>query len=265
MLIVDTHCHVSRDWFEPVENLLFQMDRNDVAYAVLTQIQSEFDNSYQFECVRRYPGRFLNVVRVDEKSPTALDDLARLKERGAHGVRFLTTTRSPGDDPLAIWRRAAALGLPATVLGTSTAAFAADEFAAIVQALPDLTIVIEHLGSFSHPDGEEPPYPLRRKVFALARFPNVYIKIHGLGEFTPRQVPFVEPRPFGPNIPPLLDLAYEAFGPGRMMWGSDYPPVSGREGYRNALRLPMEYLAGKGKENLRQVFGGTALKVFGTP
>ena len=35
----------------------------------------------------------------------------------------------------------------------------------------------------------------------------------------------------------------EAFGPRRIMWGSDYPPVSSREGYLNSLRTPQEYLA----------------------
>lgn len=263
MIVVDSHCHASRDWFEPVETLLYEIDRNEVEYAVLIQISSEYDNSYQFGCLRRYPGRFLCVVRVDEQSPTALADLERLKERGAHGVRFFATTRSPGDDPLAIWRQAAALRLPVSCLGASTAEFAADDFARLVQELPDLPIVVEHLGARNFPDGEQPPYPLRRQVFELARFPNVYLKFHGLGEFTPRQMPFVEPRPFGPEIPPLLEMAYEAFGPERLMWGSDFPPVASREGYRNALRLPMERLAAKGAQALAQMFGGTALKVFG--
>jgi L-fuconolactonase len=47
-----------------------------------------------------------------------------------------------------------------------------------------------------------------------------------------------------------------------MMWGSDYPPVSGREGYGNALHLTMEQLATKGQADRDQIFGGTALKVF---
>jgi hypothetical protein len=30
MTIVDTHCHASRSWFEPIEMLLTQMNANDV-------------------------------------------------------------------------------------------------------------------------------------------------------------------------------------------------------------------------------------------
>ena len=40
------------------------------------------------------------------------------------------------------------------------------------------------------------PYEMRRKVFALSRFPNVYIKVHGLGEFCQRAMPVTEPFPF---------------------------------------------------------------------
>ena len=74
-------------------------------------------------------------------------------------------------------------------------------------------------------------------MFDLARFPNAYVKIHGLGEFSQRAMPPTEPFPFVEPIAPLIEMAYEAFGASRMMWGSDYPPVSMREGYGNALPL----------------------------
>ena len=65
MPIVDSHCHVSRTWYEPVEVLLFQMERNGVDHAALIQMQGQFDNRYQQECVKRYPGKFASVVVVD--------------------------------------------------------------------------------------------------------------------------------------------------------------------------------------------------------
>jgi L-fuconolactonase len=57
-------------------------------------------------------------------------------------------------------------------------------------------------------------------------------------------------------------MAYEAFGPNRMMWGSDYPPVSGREGYGNALRFTMDQLAAKGPDARALIFGDVARRVF---
>ena len=261
MVIVDTHCHVSPVWYEPVETLLYQMDANEVERAVLVQMHGQTNNGYQFECVRRFPDRLASVALVDTQSPDAGEKLERLAERGVCGVRLPATSRSPGEDPLAIWRKAAELGLPVTSGGRSTD-FASEAFAQLVEALPDLTVIIEHLGSSNAPDGEPAPYEIRRHVFGLSRFPNVCIKVHGLGEFCTRALPVTESFPFEVPIPPLLELAYEAFGPGRMMWGSDYPPVSAREGYHNALRLTLDRLAGKSEEERNLIFGGVATRVF---
>jgi L-fuconolactonase len=260
VLIVDSHCHVSDVWYEPVESLIHEMDRNDVAHAILIQINGQANNAYQAACVRQFPGRFASVVIVDTARADAPRTLTRLAEDGASGVRLRPEIRSPGDDPLAIWRAAAALGLSVSC-GGSAADFASDEFAALVQALPTLPIVVEHLGAVNHPIGVDQE-DIRRRVFGLSRFPNVSIKIHGLGEFCRRAMPVAEPFPFETPIPPLLELAYRAFGPNRLMWGSDFPPVSGREGYANALRFTMDQLAAKSEADRERIFGGTALAVF---
>src|SRR5712692_58506 len=119
MVVVDTHCHASLDWYEPIETLLYEMDRNAVDHAVLVQIMGQFDNEYQFDSVRRYPGRFANVVLVDTERADSVQVLERLAERGASGVRLRPTTRSPGDEPLAIWRTAERLGLTVSCGGSS--------------------------------------------------------------------------------------------------------------------------------------------------
>lgn len=261
MIIVDSHCHVSPSWYEPVETLLFQMERHGVSHAVLVQMQGQTNNDYQFACVRRYPGRFAPVVVVDTDRADAPETLQRLAERGASGVRLRATTRSPGDDPLAIWRAAGRLGLAVSCYGSS-AEFAADAFAGLVASLPEVRIVIEHLGGHSRPDTDERERALRRQAFTLARFPNTYIKITGLGEFCRRALPVTEPFPFARPIPPLLQQACAAFGPQRMMWGSDYPPSGTREGYGNALRLPMEQFEDKSDEERALIFGGVARAVF---
>lgn len=261
MIVVDSHCHVSESWYEPVESLLYQMERNGVGYAVLIQMQGQYDNEYQFSCARRNPGRFAPVVVLDTDRPDATETLARLADRGASGVRLFATTRSPGNDPLAIWREAARLGLTVSCAGNG-GSFAAPEFAETVEALPELPIVLEHLASVSRPIDDPHERVLRERAFALARYPNVHIKVTGLGEFCHRALPATEPFPFREPIPHYLDLAYEAFGPERMMWGSDYPPVSGREGYRNALNWPMERFADRSEADRGRIFGGTALRLF---
>jgi L-fuconolactonase len=260
--IVDAHTHASPIWFEPLEPLLFQMDRLGVQRAVLVQIQGQTDNAYQMECVRRYPERLVSVVWLDTDSPRAPEELERLREQGARGVRLRATTRSPGDDPLAIWRAAERLGLPISCAG-SLAEFGSDAFAALVQEVPRLPIIVEHLGASTTRDRDGTASPARLKVFALSRFANVHMKIHGLGEFAQRAPPSGALFPFVQPVPPLLELVYDAFGPRRLLWGSNYPPVSQQEGYANALRLPLERFRDKRESDRAQIFGGTAARLYG--
>lgn len=260
LLIVDSHCHVSPCWYEPVESLLFQMDRNGVERAVLIQMNYQADNEYLLDVTRRFPGRFLPVVWIRTDLPDSGDELRRLANHGIGGVRLAATARSQGGDGLGIWRNAAALGLPVSC-GGATRDFAAEEFAELVAALPDLPIVLEHLGGQNQPGFDS--LEERGRVFDLSRFPNVYIKIHGLGEFSRRRLPVTAAFPFEEPIPPLLDAAYTRFGPHRMMWGSDYPPVSAREGYTNALRLTLDRFASVSEADRELIFGKVALSVFG--
>ena len=261
MIITDSHCHVSASWYEPVESLLFQMDRNEVSHAILIQMQGQFDNAYQAECIRRFPGRFASVVVLDPTRPDACETLTQLADQGASGIRLRPGDRSPGDDPLALWHTAARLKLSVSC-GGSSAAFTSDEFARLIESLPTVPIVIEHLGSVSRPDTDAALTERRNKVLDLARYPNVCIKVTGLGEFCHRASPAVAPFPFEEPIPPLLDLAYKAFGAERNMWGSDYPPVSAREGYANALRFCMERFPATSDTERVAAFGGTARRVF---
>ena len=144
MLIIDTHCHAGESWFEPIELLLHQMDANIVEKAVLVQHRGVYDNSYLLECAGRNPGRFAVVALVDTTQSDAPSALESWAEKGAVGVRLNPTERSPGDDPLAVWRKAAELGLVVSSLG-EVGQFASDEFRDLVTELPDLTIVVEHL------------------------------------------------------------------------------------------------------------------------
>ena len=68
MIIIDTHTHAGRNWFEPVEMLIHQMNLNNVEKAILVQHGTpqtgNYDHTYLFECVERFPGRFGIVVIV---------------------------------------------------------------------------------------------------------------------------------------------------------------------------------------------------------
>lgn len=262
MLIVDTHVHVALHIYEPVEMLLAQMAHNGVEKTLLVQSTTTFDNTYVIECMRRFPGRFSVVCRVDVDAPTALDDLQNWSTQGAETVRLRNFHRSPGADPLAIWRKAAELGMSVSAAGPADV-FESDDFARLVESFPNLTLIIEHLGGMGifATNGEresDPNHTQFRRVLRLADYPNTYMKIHGMGEICTAPFPYTD-------IPPYLEMAYQTFGPQRMIWGSDWPRVILREGYRNALRFTMEQMTYCSQEDLEWIFGKTALSLWKFP
>jgi L-fuconolactonase len=260
-VIVDAHCHASDVWFEPVEPLLFQMDRNGVAVGVLTQVLGQYDNGYQEDCVRRHPGRLVSVVAVDPADERAPDQVKALASRGAKGLRLRPNARSPGPDPYAVWTAARDAGLVVSCGGPAAQILSAD-FSALIEALPDLVVVIEHLGGWSRPDcdGEE---ETRDGIRALGRYPNISLKVPALGQLAKRD-PLLPPSGRSLSLEPgaiVLDML-KAFGAERLMWGSDFPPVASREGYANALNWTRELFEGESAAVVDEVFGGAARRVF---
>ncbi len=236
------------------------LNQAGVDKATLVQIGGIYDNSYLIESMRRFPGRFSVVGMVDTDRPDSPERLEEWVKQGVESIRLGPTVRSAGSDPLAIWRKAAELGIVVSCQGSAVELFASPDFESTIKELPGLKIIIEHLGG----GGEDttPPHDTYKKVLALAQYPNTFMKVPGLGELCPRPMPFRQPFPFE-NIPPLIEMAIDAFGPQRLMWGSNFPPVAGRgEGYRNALRWPMEHVPFKSEEDKEWIFGKTATTLF---
>ena len=252
-MIVDSHTHAGTSWFEPVETLIHQMDANGVQKAVLIQHGGMYDNAYLLDCAARHNGRFSVVGMVDEASPSAPDDLAGWAERGVTGVRLTPSS------PLSLWKAASEIGL-AVSCRQDVGAFASGQFAELVAGLPEpVPVVVEHFAGATA-DMEE-PYEEFGQALEIAQLPNVYIKLGGLGEISHRPPTLVSDFRFD-HRPPFVEMILEAFGPKRTMWGSDYPPVGNREGYRNALRAIMDDPLLSDPQDRNWVMGRTASGVF---
>lgn len=258
MDIVDSHCHAGLNWFEPVELLLYQMELNSVGRAVLIGHGGSFDNTYLLESAERFPGKFSVVVVIDHSAPDAPTVLREWADKGATGVRLGSNPQFLGREQLGLWQIAAELDLVVSCLGLPED-FASEEFAGLIREFSTLPIIIEHLAGVG--PGARSPYATYKDSLALAKYPNTYIKIGGLGEISQRP-PVLQPDFGFEHVPPFLQLAYDAFGARRMMWGSDYPPVSGREGYRNALRSIRDHSVFRRREEREWIMSRTAMKVF---
>ncbi|AKC69449.1 amidohydrolase family protein [Pandoraea oxalativorans] len=262
-MIVDSHAHVSPIWYEPVEALLCQMDRYGVERAVLTQMIGQTDNSYQSACVKRYPTRFTSVVWVDVDAPDVVSTIERHAQEGASGIRLRPAVHAANKALPSAWAAAAACGLAISCVGNS-AAFADAGFTTLLKALPEISVVLEHLGATSTAPSTEAEIAARRNVFALAALPNVMLKLPGFGEVVTRSPSALrDGRPFGEGLPAAVADALVVFGPERLMWGSDFPVVGSREGYGQSLGIPRAALGCESDSALAAIFGGNALRVFG--
>ncbi len=260
MQIIDTHCHAGLNWFEPIETLVHEMDSNGVQFAVLVQHGGAFDNGYLLSCAARFDGRFKVVVLLDPKDPDQPGTLEGLAEQGISGVRLRPESRTRGSDPFAVWKKAGDLGLVVSCQG-ATERFASDDFKKLLDCCGDTSIVIEHLGLSGYDEAQDERYT---EMLGTSEWPNVTIKVPGLGEFAERPVRHRRELHFD-EIPPLIDRVREYFGANRMMWGSDFPPVAGREGYRNALEGIRDYPVFAKGDEATWVMGRTAAHVWGFP
>ena len=274
MRVIDTHTHAGLNWFEPIEMLVCQMDLNSVSNAVLVQHgrpeYGHYDHSYLFECLSKYPGKFNVIGIVDPNSDDPVGELIRLKDQGAVGVRLNMKTHALYEDPFALWDKIDELNMVISVMGTVDD-FGSQQFIGLVEKYHRVSIIIEHLAG----GGEGAGFPLNGKgpssgfekfhrAMAASSFDNVYLKVPGLAEIAnrPDVLNEVYDTAFYDELPPLFEIAKSYFGVERMMWGSDYPPVSGREGYMNALLGTKKNPAFQSDGELEHILSKTARKVF---
>ena len=90
----------------------------------------------------------------------------------------------------------------------------------------------------------------------LARFPNVYCKLSGL-------VTEADWRHWTPSdLEPYLDVALECFGPGRLMFGSDWPVCTAAASYQRVTAVVDDYLSRRCAGDRGRVMGENAARVW---
>ncbi len=90
----------------------------------------------------------------------------------------------------------------------------------------------------------------------LASFPNVSAKVSGLVTEADWSAWKAE------DIRPYLDVAFECFGPSRLMIGSDWPVCNVAGSYTRIVTLVKDYLSEFAAEEREAVLGGNAAKFW---
>jgi L-fuconolactonase len=190
-------------------------------------------------------------------APSVEDALARLAENPRLcGVRHvLQGEADPGYAVRADFNRGIAalkdLGLAYDVLVHEGQLPAAT---ALVDRHPDQVFVVDHVAKPRIREAVLSPW--RERMRDLARRPNVYCKLSGM---------VTEADPVGWTLRalrPYADVVIEAFGPARVMFGSDWPVCLAACSYSGWLATVRDMCAGLSEAEREDVLGGTARRAY---
>jgi L-fuconolactonase len=271
-VVVDAHLHVwdlersEYAWLTPElgplhrtftpEQAHAELEAAGITRAVLVQAEdSERDTDLMLEAARRHPWIAGVVGWVQLDDPTVAE-----RQLGRDRPRFRGVRHLVHDDPrndfllLPAVRRSLRLlaerGIPFDVPDAWPRHLAAT--ADLAGALPELRIVVDHLGKppFGGADWER----WRATLADVAAHPNTTAKVSGL------QVPG---RPFTVDeVRPAWETALELFGPERLMWGSDWPLTVLVGGYRHAWEVITSLIGELTPDEQALILSGTATSVY---
>jgi L-fuconolactonase len=269
--IVDAHAHVfaavserfPRDVHEEyfpaaaeatADELLAEMDAAGVHRAVLVPVTP--DDEYVAWCLEQYPGRF---AAIGVQGPD-LDVDSYRRRREAAQLQGLRLFALDGASPLL--EELARAGDKLWFYGGSEQM---QLLADALDRLPELAVVLNHLGfrptAFHADEHGRPRFDSAygdenvTAVCELARFPRVHVLLTGMYAFAAESWPYDDLRPV---VSRLLD----AFGPRRLLLGSDFPWIRRVPGYAETLAAVDALLDGLDDAGRARVRGENALELF---
>lgn len=124
----------------------------------------------------------------------------------------------------------------------------------LVKKFPQQRFVIDHLAKPSIRTGQTAGW--EQQMWAIAASPNVYCKLSGL-------ITEADWRLWrGSDFKPYLDTVLDAFGPDRLMFGSDWPVCLLAGSYRQVKELIAGYLSRLSVEQQQKIFGLNAISFY---
>jgi L-fuconolactonase len=93
----------------------------------------------------------------------------------------------------------------------------------LIEKFPDLTVVIDHMADCPLDKPQE-----LEKLIALKRYPKVFVKISHTWSLSKQEYPWRDSQE-------QVKRLHQAFGPQRLMWGTDWPVSERHSTYTQAL------------------------------
>jgi L-fuconolactonase len=119
---------------------------------------------------------------------------------------------------------------------------------------PEQVFVLDHVAKPLIAGGVLEPWATRMRE--LGQRENVWCKVSGMVTEADSKIWTPE------TLKPYLDVAVEAFGPERLMAGSDWPVCLVASGYAQWWNVLRDYFAPFSKAERAAVFGGTAIDIY---
>jgi L-fuconolactonase len=239
-MLIDTHSHViatdtakyplaplfgrQSQWSaeHPLDfpEMIAAMDEAGVDKTVLVQASSAyaFDNSYVADSVAAHPERFVGVFSIDVVAPDAVETMKHWLARGLSGMRIFTAGSTQPvqqnffaeEGAFPAWRYAADNGISVCM---QMQVKGLPLLETVLQRFPAVRVILDHFARAEATDG--PPFAAAAPLFALSKYPNVYLKL------THRPI---EQSTQGKATPEsFLGKAVAEFGANRILWGSNFP------------------------------------------
>ena len=254
--------HVVPNWPAHVtgDEMVAAMDRVGVDGAIFISAFSmyRFDASYAMEVQRAHPGRFALVKPVDPDNPAVADVIADWKKTpGTVGVRIMLP-KEAGRDPLdpglgRILHAAAQHDLPVNLLCWDNL----DAGTTLIDRHPDTRIILDHLGILQPgvPPAPAAPWADLPQVLALAKRPNVVIKVSGACTLSRQPYPFAD-------IWDPLARVFDAWGFERCLWGTDWTRAAAVVSYEQGVE-PFRVTDRLSESERAMLMGGACAKAYG--
>jgi predicted TIM-barrel fold metal-dependent hydrolase len=239
------------------EEMIAEMDRVGVARAVIVPPSWEGDrNDVALAAAATYPDRFSVMGRISVETRAEAHRLRAWRDQpGMLGVR-VTLHRSPwleAFDAGAVdwfWGEAERASLPVMVYAPERAR----PLGRVAERHRGLKIVVDHLAIPVQLSGDA-AFAGLGDVLALAVHPNVAVKVSALPCHSRERYPFRD-------LHAHLRRVFDAFGPSRMLFGSDYSrlPCS----YEDTIRLFTEALEFLSPSDRAEIMGAAAARWLGS-
>jgi L-fuconolactonase len=125
----------------------------------------------------------------------------------------------------------------------------------LVDRHPDQRFILDHVAKPRIREKQLSPW--RENLLRLAKRQNVYCKISGM-------VTEADHRTWTPpQLRPYLDVALDAFGSRRLMFGSDWPVCLLACGYRRWFQIVKEFASKLTPDEQDRLFEKTAIEAYG--